>query len=278
MCPPLSCSCPAESREESLLLAKQLAAAKADLQKAKAASSKLGRQLETEQLLRTDAEGAAEALKQRLEKLLDGSKEASRSRTDMAEVIEGTGQGRCVCLGGVSNCLSPGCLTMHTDKLCPAPRQREGTTNSGSFRCGISLLGCGAVGAETCAAVCCVCACVQQLAAAKSDAEALRAERDQLAEVLLEMQVSGQMGCVAAGAAADTIRAARPVQSAPSTFSQCKYAQLQSLQTRLELLPRDCSGTFPFSSPHHSFLTRAFSLHTGGAGPAQGSSSAGRGR
>lgn len=67
-------------------MAKQLATAKADLQKAKASTSKLSRQLETEQLLRTDAEGAAEALKQRLEKLLDGSKEASKHRTDMAEV------------------------------------------------------------------------------------------------------------------------------------------------------------------------------------------------
>jgi translation initiation factor IF-2 len=78
--------CAAESREESLLLAKQLAAAKADLQKVKASSSKLSRQLETEQILRTDAEGAAEALKQRLEKLLNGSKEANKHRTDMAEV------------------------------------------------------------------------------------------------------------------------------------------------------------------------------------------------
>lgn len=81
----------AESREESLLLAKQLAAARADAQKARAASSKLGRQLETEQLLRTDAEGAAEALKQRLERLLDGSKEASKQRTDLAEVRGGAG-------------------------------------------------------------------------------------------------------------------------------------------------------------------------------------------
>lgn len=86
------CLFPAESREESLLLAKQLASAKADLQKAKMASSKLGRQLETEQLLRTDAEGAAEALKQRLEKLLDGSKEASKHRSDMAEVRAGAAQ------------------------------------------------------------------------------------------------------------------------------------------------------------------------------------------
>jgi hypothetical protein len=32
---------------------------------------------------------------------------------------------------------------------------------------------------------------VQQLAAAKSDAEALKTDRDQLAEVVLEMQVNG---------------------------------------------------------------------------------------
>lgn len=38
---------------------------------------------------------------------------------------------------------------------------------------------------------------VQQLAAAKSDAEALRAERDQLAEVVLEMQVGPVGGWVA---------------------------------------------------------------------------------
>lgn len=78
--------CFAESREESLLLAKQLATAKADAQKAKAAAAKLKQQLETEQLLRTDAESAAEALKQRLEKLLESSQDASRQRAELAEV------------------------------------------------------------------------------------------------------------------------------------------------------------------------------------------------
>lgn len=75
-----------ESREESLLLANQLAAARSDLQKAKASAGKLSRQLETEQLLRTDAEGAAEALKQRLERLLGSSNEVNKQRTDLAEV------------------------------------------------------------------------------------------------------------------------------------------------------------------------------------------------
>lgn len=86
----------AEAREESLLLAKQLAAAKADQQKAKGAAGKLSRQLETEQLLRTDAERAAEALKQRLERLLDSSNEVNKQRTDLAEV--------CVC-GGWEGCM-----------------------------------------------------------------------------------------------------------------------------------------------------------------------------
>lgn len=76
----------AESREESLLLAKQLATTKAELLKHKAASTKLSTKLETEQLLRTDAEQAAEQLKQRLEKLLEGSQEASKQRADLAQV------------------------------------------------------------------------------------------------------------------------------------------------------------------------------------------------
>jgi hypothetical protein len=46
--------------------------------------------LEPEQLLQTDAgQGGAEALKQRLERLLDGSKEATKQRTDLAEVRGG---------------------------------------------------------------------------------------------------------------------------------------------------------------------------------------------
>jgi len=76
----------AESREESLLLAKQLATTKSDLAKHKASVSKLSTKLETEQLLRMDAEQAAEQLKQRLEKLLEGSKEASKQRTELTQV------------------------------------------------------------------------------------------------------------------------------------------------------------------------------------------------
>lgn len=41
---------------------------------------------------------------------------------------------------------------------------------------------------DVCAAACVL---LQQLAAAKSDADKLRSEREQLAEVVLEMQVRG---------------------------------------------------------------------------------------
>ena len=41
------------------------------------------------QLLWTDAQGAADALQQRLERLLDGSKEASKQRADLTEVRNG---------------------------------------------------------------------------------------------------------------------------------------------------------------------------------------------
>lgn len=107
----------AESREESLLLAKQLAAAKADLQKTKTSSSKLSRQLETEQLLRTDAEGAAEALKQRLEKLLNGSKEANKHRTDMAEVGSSCCCSWC-CSTCFASCAGIASLVRRSDMLC----------------------------------------------------------------------------------------------------------------------------------------------------------------
>jgi hypothetical protein len=176
---------PAESREESLLLAKQLAAARSDAQKARAASSKLGRQLETEQLLRTDAEGAAEALKQRLERLLDGSKEASKQRTDLAEVrgCVMMGEARCrvryvkwgwccvvrFAVWGGSWRRSNGCRRM-LRALLRGPGTLE-------WRC------------PTVPACCLPCCLSQQLAGATSEVEAFKAERDQLAEVLLEMQV-----------------------------------------------------------------------------------------
>lgn len=76
----------AEAREESLSLAKQLAAANAQLQRHKTAATKLQTKLEAEGLLRSDAEQAAEMLRQRLEKLLSSSRGASEQRNKLAQV------------------------------------------------------------------------------------------------------------------------------------------------------------------------------------------------
>jgi DNA repair exonuclease SbcCD ATPase subunit len=189
----------AESREESLLLARQLATAKADLQKAKTATSKLSRQLETEQLLRTDAEGAAEALKQRLEKLLGGSQEATKQRAELAEV-GGALARLCACVAAcpADDVLGHGCV------LGDMQRVRGRTHNTRVSGCFLTpamlkqllpdVLTREVCGHGKCVDKGSVCALlhVQQLAAAKSDAEELRSEREQLAEVVLEMQVGGE--------------------------------------------------------------------------------------
>eukprot|EP00878_Enallax_costatus_P039087 GHUV01044610.1.p1 GENE.GHUV01044610.1~~GHUV01044610.1.p1 ORF type:complete len:323 (+),score=145.45 GHUV01044610.1:136-1104(+) len=77
----------AESREESLELAKQLAATKAELNKLRQSASRLAQRAETAELMRADAEVAAEQLRQRLEKLLGSSQEATKSRADMAQLL-----------------------------------------------------------------------------------------------------------------------------------------------------------------------------------------------
>lgn len=75
-----------ESREESLELAKQLAATKADMHKLKQSAARLTSRVESAELMRADAEVAAEQLKQRLEKLLGSSQEVTKSRANMAQV------------------------------------------------------------------------------------------------------------------------------------------------------------------------------------------------
>jgi hypothetical protein len=76
----------AESREESLALAKQLAAAKADVHKLRAAAARLNSRVEAAELMRADAEVAAEQLRQRLERLVGSSHEVTKQRSDMAQV------------------------------------------------------------------------------------------------------------------------------------------------------------------------------------------------
>jgi DNA primase large subunit len=76
----------AESREESLALAKQLAAAKADVHKLRASAARLNSRVEAAELMRTDAEVAAEQLRQRLERLVGTSHEVTKQRSDMAQV------------------------------------------------------------------------------------------------------------------------------------------------------------------------------------------------
>lgn len=75
-----------ESREESLELAKQLASTKAEMNRIRQSAARLTERAETAELVRADAEVAAEQLRQRLEKLLSSSQEATKSRADMAQV------------------------------------------------------------------------------------------------------------------------------------------------------------------------------------------------
>jgi chromosome segregation ATPase len=76
----------AESREESLALAKQLAAAKSDVHKLRASAARLNSRVEAAELMRADAEVAAEQLRQRLERLVGSSHEVTKQRSDMAQV------------------------------------------------------------------------------------------------------------------------------------------------------------------------------------------------
>jgi chromosome segregation ATPase len=76
----------AESREESLALAKQLAAAKAEVHKLRASAARLNSRAEAAELMRADAEVAAEQLRQRLERLVGSSHEVTKQRSDMAQV------------------------------------------------------------------------------------------------------------------------------------------------------------------------------------------------
>eukprot|EP00775_Hariotina_reticulata_P001847 gene1847-2180_t len=84
----------AESREESLELAKQLAATKTDVNRLKASAGSLTSRLEAAELMRADAESAAEQLKQRLEKLLGSSQEVHRQRSDLSQMLEAQLQSR----------------------------------------------------------------------------------------------------------------------------------------------------------------------------------------
>lgn len=155
------------------MLAKQLGDARAELHKARSASSKLASKLQAETAARSDAEGAAEALQQRLEKLLNGSQAANKQRSEMAEV-------RVLCI--------------HVD-LCTC-----------ALVCQCSLCACAATVSVSCCLVVLpdvhvcpytfhTCVCVQQLAAAQSEVSGLKAEKDELSEVVLEMQV-GALVCM----------------------------------------------------------------------------------
>ncbi|WIA35697.1 hypothetical protein OEZ86_004103 [Tetradesmus obliquus] len=77
----------AESREESLALAKQLAAAKSDVHKLRASAARLNSRVEAAELMRADAEVAAEQLRQRLERLVGSSQEVTKQRCDMAQLL-----------------------------------------------------------------------------------------------------------------------------------------------------------------------------------------------
>ncbi|WIA15494.1 hypothetical protein OEZ85_002132 [Tetradesmus obliquus] len=77
----------AESREESLALAKQLAAAKSDVHKLRASAARLNSRVEAVELMRADAEVAAEQLRQRLERLVGSSQEVTKQRCDMAQLL-----------------------------------------------------------------------------------------------------------------------------------------------------------------------------------------------
>jgi hypothetical protein len=82
----VDCITVTECREESLELAKQLAASKSDVCKLKASAGNLSARLEAADLMRTDAELAAEQLTERLEKLLASSQEVHRQHSDLAQV------------------------------------------------------------------------------------------------------------------------------------------------------------------------------------------------
>lgn len=76
-----------EAREEALDLAHKLAAARSEAGKLRAAATRAGERAEAAELVRADAEVAAEQLRTRLEQLLSSTADVAAQRQDMTQVM-----------------------------------------------------------------------------------------------------------------------------------------------------------------------------------------------